>query len=80
MTQDELDLVPSDELFNSLARRWPDCILLAQKPGPDGTLVQYRRRHGNPFTLLGCLMAEVTTTQRDLLVDAQNAPGAGDDV
>ncbi len=80
MTQDQLDLVSSDDLFSALARRWPDCLLIAQKPAADNQFVQYRRRSGNPFTLLGCLVAEVTLTQRDLLIDQADAPNAGDDV
>ncbi len=80
MTQDQLDLASSDDLFDALARRWPDILLIAQKPAADNQFVQYRRRAGNPFTLLGCLVIEVTSTQRDLLIDQSNAPHPGDDV
>lgn len=77
MSQD-LDLVPTDELFASLVRRWPDCMVIGQKINVEGHCVQYRRRAGNPFTLLGLLMIELQVAQRDILDDARDV--GGDDI
>jgi hypothetical protein len=74
--KEELDLLPTDDLFAAFVRRWPDCIILGQKQSAEGQYTQHRRRAGNPFTLLGLLMLEVHVTQRQILSGVQDA---GDD-
>jgi hypothetical protein len=73
MKEEALDLIPTDDLFASLVRRWPDCILLGVTQSTEGQFMQYRRRSGNPLTLLGLLMLEVQVTQRDILADRLDA-------
>ena len=76
MTDEQLDLIPTDDLFAALARRWPDCIIVGQRKSGEGEYTQYRRRAGNPFTLLGLMMFEIYATQRDIQSDGH---AVGDD-
>ncbi len=72
-----MDLIPTEQLIRSLFRRWPDCVVLGQKQSRrpstngEGEVMHYRRRTGNPFTLLGLLMMEVQGTQRDILAETR---------
>ena len=74
--EEELDLIPTEDLFAAFVRRWPDCIVLGQKLRGEGQCLQFRRRAGNPLTILGLLVLEMQVTQRSILADRQEA---GDD-
>jgi hypothetical protein len=56
VTQDELDLVLTDDLADALCRRFPDCVVLGIAdrggPGKDHLFTQW---HGDPILLSGYL-------------------------